>query len=44
MAVDYQLTMRHRGGTLTEVLYSASVYLTCATLEGWVDLRGADQR
>jgi PAS domain S-box-containing protein len=26
MAVDYPLTMRHRDGTLTEVLYNASVY------------------
>jgi PAS domain S-box-containing protein len=26
MAVDYPLTMRHREGTLTEVLYNASVY------------------
>ena len=26
MAVHYPLTMRHRDGTLTEVLYSASVY------------------
>jgi len=26
MAVDYPLTMRHRNGTLTEVLYNASVY------------------
>ncbi|MBC7560977.1 MAG: PAS domain-containing protein [Dermatophilaceae bacterium] len=26
MAVDYPLTMRHRDGTLTEVLYSASAY------------------
>jgi PAS domain S-box-containing protein len=26
MAVDYLLTMRHRDGTLTEVLYNASVY------------------
>jgi PAS domain S-box-containing protein len=26
MAVDYALTMRHRAGTLTEVLYNASVY------------------
>jgi len=25
-AVDYPLTMRHRNGTLTEVLYNASVY------------------
>jgi PAS domain S-box-containing protein len=25
-AVDYPLTMRHRDGTLTEVLYNASVY------------------
>jgi hypothetical protein len=25
MAVDYPLTMRHRDGTLTEVLYNASV-------------------
>jgi hypothetical protein len=24
--VDYPLTMRHRDGTLTEVLYNASVY------------------
>jgi PAS domain S-box-containing protein len=27
MAVDYPLTMRHRDGTLTEVLYNASVHL-----------------
>jgi PAS domain S-box-containing protein len=26
MAVDYPLTMRHRDGTVTEVLYNASVY------------------
>jgi hypothetical protein len=26
MAVDYPLTMRHRDGALTEVLYNASVY------------------
>jgi len=26
MTVDYPLTMRHRDGTLTEVLYNASVY------------------
>src|SRR5665648_1014335 len=26
MAVDYPLTMRHRNGRLTEVLYNASVY------------------
>jgi PAS domain S-box-containing protein len=26
MAVDYPLTIRHRDGTLTEVLYNASVY------------------
>jgi PAS domain S-box-containing protein len=26
MAVDYPLTLRHRDGTLTEVLYNASVY------------------
>jgi len=26
MAVDYPLTMRHQDGTLTEVLYNASVY------------------
>jgi PAS domain S-box-containing protein len=26
MAVDYPLTMRHRDGSLTEVLYNASVY------------------
>jgi PAS domain S-box-containing protein len=26
MAVDYPLTMRHKDGTLTEVLYNASVY------------------
>jgi PAS domain S-box-containing protein len=26
MAVDYQLTMRHRDGRLTEVLYNASAY------------------
>ena len=26
MAVDYPLTMRHRDGTLTDVLYNASVY------------------
>jgi PAS domain S-box-containing protein len=26
MAVDYPLTMRHRNGSLTEVLYNASVY------------------
>jgi PAS domain S-box-containing protein len=26
MAVDYPLTMRHRDGTLTEVLYNASVH------------------
>jgi PAS domain S-box-containing protein len=26
MAVDYPLTIRHRGGRLTEVLYNASVY------------------
>ena len=26
MAVDYPLTLRHRNGTLTEVLYNASVY------------------
>jgi PAS domain S-box-containing protein len=26
MAVDYPLTMRHHDGTLTEVLYNASVY------------------
>ena len=26
MAVDYPLTMRHRDGTLTEVLYNVSVY------------------
>jgi PAS domain S-box-containing protein len=26
MAVDYPLTMRHRDGTLTEVLYNASLY------------------
>jgi PAS domain S-box-containing protein len=26
MAVDYPLTMRHRDGTLTEVLYNAPVY------------------
>jgi len=26
MAVDYALTMRHRSGALTEVLYNASVY------------------
>jgi PAS domain S-box-containing protein len=26
MATDYPLTMRHRDGTLTEVLYNASVY------------------
>jgi PAS domain S-box-containing protein len=26
MAVDYPLTMRHRNGALTEVLYNASVY------------------
>jgi len=26
MAVDYPLTMHHRDGTLTEVLYNASVY------------------
>ena len=26
MAVDYPLTIRHRNGTLTEVLYNASVY------------------
>ncbi|WP_051973476.1 EAL domain-containing protein, partial [Cryobacterium sp. MLB-32] len=26
MVVDYPLTMRHRDGTLTEVLYNASVY------------------
>ena len=26
MAVDYALTMRHREGTLTEILYNASVY------------------
>src|SRR5450759_3341894 len=26
MAVDYPLTMRHKNGTLTEVLYNASVY------------------
>ena len=27
MALDYALTMRHRDGTLTEVLYNASVHL-----------------
>jgi len=26
MAVDFPLTIRHRGGSLTEVLYNASVY------------------
>jgi len=26
MAVDYPLTLRHRDGTLTEVLYNASIY------------------
>jgi hypothetical protein len=26
MAVDYPLSMRHRDGTLTEVLYNASAY------------------
>jgi hypothetical protein len=26
LAVDYPLTLRHRHGTLTEVLYNASVY------------------
>jgi len=30
MAVDYPLTMRHRDGTLTEVLYNASVYRDAA--------------
>ena len=30
MAVDYPLTMRHRDGTLTEVLYNASVYRNAA--------------
>src|SRR5664280_1288801 len=30
MAVDYPLTLRHRDGTLTEVLYNASVYRDAA--------------
>jgi len=30
MAVDYPLTMRHRDGTLTDVLYNASVYRDAA--------------
>jgi diguanylate cyclase (GGDEF)-like protein/PAS domain S-box-containing protein len=35
MAVDYPLTMRHRDGTLTEVLYNASVHRdTCGTVLG----------
>ena len=35
MAADYPLTMRHRNGTLTEVLYNASAYRDAAdTLAG----------